>query len=119
MVIKMGSPQIPEPLHLHFSEVMNTVMRHVISQITHSEPGGISPYPCVEQGPGQGKQQDSDQQAQPNGHDQPFLVIRVLVVYAVKQKTDAFLEFSAWRKMKDVAVEQVFKQSPDSKPEEK
>ena len=100
----MGFPQVLEPLHLRAPEVMNAVVRHVIRKVAYSEPGGISPHLCAEQRYGQGKQQNSDQQAQRDRHYQAFFVIRVLVVYTVKQKTDAFLELASRRKVKNIAV---------------
>lgn len=88
---------------------MNTVVCHVVSQVAYSEPGGISPYLCAEQRQGQGKQQDSDQQAQCDRHYQALFVIRVLVVHTVKQETDAFLELASRRKVENITVKKIFK----------
>ena len=112
MVIQVGFPQTFEPLGLRVPEVMNTVVRHVVSQVTQSKPGRISPYQRTENRQGQGKQHHADYQAERDRHDQAFFVIRVLVVYTVKQETHAFLEFTPGRKVKNIAVQDVLEHSP-------
>lgn len=93
--------------------MMDAVMHHVIGQVAHCKTGGIGPDPVPKKRFRQQKKQGADRQAQGDGHHQALLVIRVLMVDAVKKKTYPRLEVSAWREVKYIAVKAVFEERPD------
>lgn len=92
--------------------MVNTVMRHIIGQVAQRKTGKKAPHQFCKNCLENKKQNNGNQQAQCNRHDQAVFIIRVLVVYAMKQELHPKLEITIRKKVKNITMQDVFKQGP-------
>src|ERR1043165_5171891 len=92
-------------------KMMNRIMRHVIKQITGNESCKEWHHQLIaKQKIEQHEKQSGQRNADRRNHHQPLAVAWIIMVHTVKDKMDAFADFSGRQPVKNKTVKHVFGQ---------
>src|SRR6516225_6795454 len=96
---------------------MDRVMNRVVTNITGDEPG-----PDCRRGSSKKKEEQAiknnrQRNAHRRRHDQPFCVVRIIVMNTVNDEMKLFADFTARLVVKRAAMNDVFEQRPRDYPE--
>ena len=99
---------------------MDRVMNGIVANVATGKAGPDCRCRAAEKENEQTIKDDRQRNAHRRRHDQPFGVIRIIVVNAVDDKMKLFSNSSLWLVVKSVAMNDVLMQSPNdqSEPEE-
>lgn len=97
---------------LHVMPVVYRIMDHIVGQVSAHKAAKEAESIFCQHGTKQQVHEHCNWYADRNRHDQPVLVIGVLMMDAMHGELQSGLEWAVWVKMEDETMHQVFEQRP-------
>src|SRR5579864_113463 len=99
--------------------MMNRIMNGIVANVTGHQTGPDCRRALSEKKEEQHVKDNRQGNADYRRHHQPFRIIWIIVVNAVDDEVEFFSDRRCWLVMKDLAMDNVFKQRPNQHPDKK
>lgn len=113
MMIHMMLTELQKQGVFDSCEEMNRIMNHVICQVTEHETTEKRPDTIIEQQVKAPQQQQRQGNADRNGHHEPILIVRVLVMNTVHRELKSLQEFPIRVKVEHKAMQNILEKGPE------